>query len=169
MGTYSAKAIANEFLSLAESENESIAPMKIQKLVFLAHGWSLGLLGKPLISDSIQAWMYGPVIESIYHEFKQYGRCCIPSGKRATNISFDQKGLRIKRKTPEIEDDDSDAKDLVAEVWGAYKKYNGPQLSNLTHLDGTPWKECYKEGLRGIVIPDHKIKAYYKKLAEQQS
>ena len=58
--------IANEFLRLAKESGQSLTPMQLLKLVFIAHGWMLGLYGEPLISDDVQAWKYGPVIPDLY-------------------------------------------------------------------------------------------------------
>jgi hypothetical protein len=41
----SVKALANEFLNLADDADKRIDPLQMQKLVYLAQGWSLGLTG----------------------------------------------------------------------------------------------------------------------------
>ena len=41
--TYSAKAIANEFLNFAKQDNIEISQMKLQKLVYISHGFCLAL------------------------------------------------------------------------------------------------------------------------------
>ena len=66
---YSALAIANFFLE----NHKSISPMKLQKLVYFAHGWNLAISNNPLIKEPIEAWDYGPVISTIYNEFKLFG------------------------------------------------------------------------------------------------
>jgi uncharacterized phage-associated protein len=67
--THNPIAIANYFIELAKF----ITPMKLQKLVYFAHGWCLALADKPLINEKIEAWQYGPVVSSLYREFKKYG------------------------------------------------------------------------------------------------
>jgi len=44
--------------------------MKLQKLVYYAHGWHLALNNEPLIDEQVECWQYGPVISSLFHEFK---------------------------------------------------------------------------------------------------
>lgn len=165
MNTYSAKAVANEFLDIAESEGSGISPMKLQKLVYLAHGWSLGIMDTPLISDKVQAWKYGPVIESLYHEFKHHGSNAIYG--KATNLSLDKDTLGIKIEEPAISSSDNDAKRLITKVWEIYKKYSGSQLSNITHQDGTPWKVTYS-GKCNVSIDNNVIKNHYKDLIESR-
>jgi len=62
-------AVANYFLDLGLRESIPITPLKLQKLVYFAHGWYLGFTGEPLLNEGIQAWEYGPVIPSLYHDF----------------------------------------------------------------------------------------------------
>ena len=56
---FSPKAIANFFLSLAKQSGEAITPMKLQKLVYYAHGWFAGHTGTPLINETVEAWHTG--------------------------------------------------------------------------------------------------------------
>ena len=86
---YSAKAIANYFLELAAKHGEKVTPLKIQKLVYIAHGWHLALYEKPLVYDEFaEAWEYGPVFPSIYHEFKHFGGA--PIAEPATDIEYNE-------------------------------------------------------------------------------
>src|SRR5258708_4237314 len=66
-------AAANFFLAKGLEDGVSIDPLKLQKLVYFAHGWHLAVTGKPLIDEYVEAWPYGPVIPSLYHRFKSYG------------------------------------------------------------------------------------------------
>jgi len=166
MKIYSAKAVANAFLDIAESEGARIAPMKLQKLIYLAHGWSLGLAGRVLISDPVQAWTYGPVIESIYHEFKAFGSGFI--NVKATELNLNEKTFEFTSLTPQIDEGDDDVNSLIAKVWKVYGKYTGLQLSNITHQSDTPWSDCYT-GARNVSIDNKVIKEHYAKLITARS
>ncbi len=167
MDTYSPKAVANVFLSLAKKEGEGITPMKMQKLIYIAHGWGLGILGKPLINEPTQAWKYGPVIESIYHEFKHRGNR--PIIQPASNLNLNRETLQIEEEFPEVPALDTDARELISHVWGAYKQYDGGQLSSITHQNGTPWSNTYQEGISGLPIANARIKEYYEQLIIQRT
>ena len=80
----SSKAVANYFLDIAERDGKTLNPMKLQKLVYIAHGWHLAIRRRPLIRESVEAWKYGPVIADLYHEFKKFGN--MPITERATEI-----------------------------------------------------------------------------------
>jgi len=51
--TYSSFEVANYFIKKSLQEKRPITPMKLQKLIYFAHGWNLGLAGKPLINELI--------------------------------------------------------------------------------------------------------------------
>ena len=69
--TYSTQDIANYFLQKGEKD-PTMTPMKLIKLVYIAHGWNLGLTGKPLVSEDAEAWKYGPVFPSLYNKYRGF-------------------------------------------------------------------------------------------------
>lgn len=119
---YDARVIANYFLDLSERDRIPIFPLKMQKLIYLAHGWSLALRGFPLIEDQVEAWKYGPVVANVYHAFKKYGSSAIREHASAPHIEIDMQ-----------------SKSLIEAVWKSYAKYTGVQLSALTHEPGYAW------------------------------
>ncbi len=161
MEKHSTIAVANYFVGKAHEEGVGITPMKLLKLVYIAHGWALGLYDKPLIGEQVQAWQYGPVIESVYRNFKQYGR---------HPILRQQKDNPLSSTIPTVED--ADTKDFLDSVWNAYKQFGGLQLSDLTHRAGTPWDVTWNENngssIKGAVIPETLIQEHYKELAEKR-
>ena len=163
MRTHSALAAANWFLDQGEAKKATLSPMKLQKLIYFAHGWSLAITGVPLIEEHPEAWDYGPVIPTVYHEFKKFGRN--PITQRATKLDFDGSGsiedfLSAKIFEPRITDD-SDADALLNRVWEVYGGLSGIQLSNMTHVENGAWHKAYHglaNGRRGVDIPDDLIK-----------
>ena len=45
-----------------------------------------------------------------------------------------------------------------------YGGFTGIELTNMTHVDGSPWTQCYKEGEAGRQIPNDVIKGHYEAL-----
>jgi uncharacterized phage-associated protein len=162
---YDALSVANAFLKIAKNKKEKLSPLKLQKLVYFAHGWYLALKDEPLINEQIDAWQYGPVIPSIYHEFKEFGKSPIDRlAKRVTICDLENNsGSTIKVEIPSLPDDEF-VEALLDKVWELYGKYSAIQLSNITHLPDTPWAETWKEGsLRGTDISKELIRDYFKK------
>ncbi len=70
---YEPALIANYFISMGVIQNKNVTPMKLLKLVYIAYAWYYTVFGKTLFRERPEAWKYGPVIPSIYHEFKRFG------------------------------------------------------------------------------------------------
>ena len=83
-----ALSIANYFIDLANEDNEPIRPLKLMKLVYIAYGYALALLNRSIIDyrfDKVEAWKFGPVIPSVYHSFKIYGKKPITEKESISN------------------------------------------------------------------------------------
>ena len=153
---YSSKEVANWYLDTGDTQNSLITPMKLNKLVYFAHGWYLGYTNEPLIEDTIEAWDYGPVIPELYHEFKHWGSSPIKDRARSW------KG--IKRIIPRIKNSEIDP--FFRKIWQVYKNYSAIGLSRLTHCEGTPWWTTYHEK-REEVISNSLIRDYYKQKIDE--
>jgi len=144
---YSSLYIANKFIDIAKEKGKYLTPMQLIKLVYIAHGWSMALNDKELLAEDVIAWKYGPVIPELYREVKSY---------RASNITNKIKvSDELEIKTEDI--------DLIKEVYEKYGKFDGLQLSAITHKKGSPWSKTW-EKTPGEVIPDTDIGNYYKQL-----
>jgi uncharacterized phage-associated protein len=161
---YPAMAVANEFLTISKAAGrDDLTPMKLQKLVYFAHGWCLALTEQPLICERIEAWQYGPVIPALYHEFKYSGNDVI-SGL-GTAVKYANGRIAFEKPTLDDYPDDVErrnAKGIIGRVFELYGKYSAARLSNATHMEGTPWQLVYKEGVRSAVIPDDTIKSFFR-------
>ncbi|MFZ6843564.1 Panacea domain-containing protein [Undibacterium sp. RuTC16W] len=156
---YDARAIANYFLDLAKQKGVPLTPMKLQKLIYFAHGWRLGLNNEALIVDPIQAWQYGPVISSVYQEFKHFGSGAITSN--ASSFDFD----KLEFVTPEVKLEDKETRALLNRIWDVYGKYSAMKLSNLSHIPNGPWDKARKKSsVQNVVIDDELIGEYFRSL-----
>ena len=159
---YSSKAIANLFLEIARADGSTLSQMKLQKLVYMAHGWNLAILGTPLIEDTVEAWQYGPVIPTLYSEFRGFGSS--PITEDATIASINENTFSILYEVPRIRDEDHNTRNLIKNVWQRYGELTGPNLSDLTHRAGTPWSETFRHAQAHLVINNDLIKEHFTSL-----
>jgi uncharacterized phage-associated protein len=151
---YSPRIVANALLWDAKKRNGSLTHMKLQKLVFFMHAWSLALYGAPLVTEKPQAWQYGPVFPSIYHELKSFGSGNITSMLAELNTATGQ----FVPLVPNPQDERFWS--LLKRVWDRYGGFSAGQLSALTHESGGPWERAYKNAQREI--PDDWIANHYR-------
>ena len=167
---YSAKAVANQFIRKSLKENNPLTPMKLLKLVYIAHGWHLAILDKPLITDRVEAWLYGPVIPELYHEFKHYGM--LPIEGLATEyepLFEDGRLVDAKLVRPKIDSNDKPTRDFLNRVWEVYKDFTAIQLSNMTHEKGSPWDSVFYGAPNSKpTIENETIKAHYRRRLENE-
>ena len=159
-----AVAAANEFLKLARAEGQKIDQMKLQKLLFYAHAWFLGMGNGPLFSDPVEAWPWGPVVRNVYSETVQYGRA--PVSELLTDmIRCGPNALDFRFERPDgVEHAETAA--YIKSVWDSYKTYTGIQLSNTTHGPGEPWtvvRDRIGHLNQKPVIPNELIEGIFKR------
>lgn len=159
---HDSRAVANYFLRKANEAGRGLTPMQAIKLVYFAHGWSLGIYGKPLIDDEVEAWDYGPVIRPVYDAFKRFGNQ--PIAELAKEWHILDGGLTDRPIDTKFDPAETA---LLDKVWDIYGTLRGFQLSQITHRPGSPWASVYHEHGRNSVIPDSVISAYFNELGEQ--
>jgi len=94
-------------------------PLKLQKLLYLAQGYSYAFHDRPLFKEELEGWVHGPVVRNIYDLFKSYQYNFI-------DINF------------EIEDIDEEAKEVLQYVIDNFAKYDAKYLEQLSH-EQEPW------------------------------
>lgn len=144
-----ARAVANHLIALAHAQGRELTPMQLLKLTYIAHGFALAVLSKPLIFNAIEAWPYGPVIPDLYHKIKHH------RDKPVSEID----GFSVES----IGDEE---KKLIEAVFENYCDETGVELSNMTHMAGTPWSKVFVPGRRGQIISDDLIEDHYRDLVE---
>lgn len=143
--TYQLNSVANFFINKANEEGKrDLTPMKLLKLMYLANGWSLAILKKPMFFEEVEAWKYGPVIPELYHQIKHY------------------RSSRIENLLPQMNDqlEENDLK-VLNFVWKKYGNYGGIDLSSITHRENSPWHKVWNSFDGNLVIPTKLIHDHY--------
>lgn len=138
--TYSAVDVAFCLLKHAALQGKRFTNLQLQKLTYVCHGWSLGIYKRPLIIEDVYAWQYGPVVPSVYFQFKHFGSQAIDS----TNPV----------------DLDCESEQIISDIVSVLGDYSGPQLVELTHREGSPWYRVW-DGSNNRLIPDAIIEQHY--------
>lgn len=116
-----------------EEDNLRISPLKLQKLMYYAQGWTHAFTGHDLFKDDFQAWIHGPVIPEVYHKYK-------PNGSRKIEQNFDTKIEDLNLSNSQLS--------ILHWVWEKYSKFEAKFLEDLTHME-FPWVET-----RGDLSPN---------------
>ena len=157
-----ALSVTNYYVEISKREGKDLRLLGLVKRVYIAHGFSLAISGRPLVDprfDRIEAWKYGPVIPSVYHSFKHN------KDKPITEPAVISRweGLDVKFEIPMLQNDDD--KELVELIWNRYSQLSDRDIVKLTHEPGTPWSMVYVEG-ENRLIPDERTKDYYSKVMD---
>lgn len=94
-------------------------PLKLQKLLYLAQGFSYAFYDKELFEDDIEAWVHGPVVPNVYHEYS----------------TFKYNPISVNYELPEFS---QDILDVLNYVKDNYSRYDAKFLEEMTH-NQEPW------------------------------
>ena len=144
--------VANYFIDRSIADGRPFTPLQVQKLVFFAHGWMLGLYHQPLLEREFEAWTYGPVMPAIYHNLSYYGGSPVTKLILARETSFDEH-----------------EESVLAQVYDIYGKFDGVQLSAMSHTPGGPWDRTWRKYGRQAVIPDDLIEQHFADIYRQRT
>ncbi|MEM1180702.1 MAG: type II toxin-antitoxin system antitoxin SocA domain-containing protein [Acidobacteriota bacterium] len=148
--------VANHFLSLAEDEG-GLDALKLQRLVYIAYGWSLVCMDRAIFSEKIIAGPYGPLIATLDLLLQRdFGE-----GKVANYLDPASAGTMF-RALP------SRAVQLIEFVWNEYKKFDGRGLLAMTNHAETPWAltRVHARNDETLVIEPSLIEHHYLLLAQ---
>jgi uncharacterized phage-associated protein len=160
MNAFPPLAVANAVLEEAQEQGKSLTIMQLLKLVYIAHGWSLGLLNAPLVNEQPEAWQHGPVFPAIYREFRRYG------SQPITGFASGPFGSFGAMASADLSDQQ---RAIVRSVVHGYGDMHAFALSRMTHQPDTPWDKVYRGGLGASDdIPNAIIAEHYKKLAHER-
>jgi uncharacterized phage-associated protein len=140
----SSSKFAYALLDRAAEKAIAISPLKLQKLAYYCQGYFLATHSQRLFEDEIKAWKHGPVVDTLYHEFKQYGDGIIPHQETSTFFA--------------LSDENQKMIDYVLDNLGQLGAWS---LRNKTHNE-SPWVDTYCQGSgNGSIIKDELMKNYF--------
>ncbi len=125
--------------------------LELEKLVYMCYADYLCSTHKKLFEDKIYAFKYGPVIESVYKEYK--GMKEIEEGL-AGDEHLREEYAKMPARSRILFAEDGIAK--VAHIDATLKRYGGlsaTELVSITHVAGGPW-DSIKKDVPYAEIPD---------------
>ena len=147
----SADAVADYFLWFCDEHGDLLSNLKLQKLVYYAQAWFLGLHGKQLFPDKIEAWVHGPVVPELYRRFRTYKWNPITERVRC----------------PELP---KEVKEHLNDVFDAYGRFSAWEIERITHSE-QPWIEA-RQGLSpdqngSNQIRPQSMREFYRRISAQ--
>ncbi|MEN3951117.1 type II toxin-antitoxin system antitoxin SocA domain-containing protein [Iodidimonas sp. SYSU 1G8] len=155
--SFDGRAVANFILDVCEQHGRRISNLALQKILFFCHARFLTDLGKPLIRHDFEAWQFGPVLQYVYREFKDFDAMPISRRAMATDRESGEKrtvGYSF----------DEEAERLLIETIQFYSRMSAGALVELSHVKGGPWDEVWNHESQinpGMKISNDRILNYY--------
>lgn len=140
------KAVANAILQQSFNEEILVNPFKLQKIMYYVYRDYLKATGKSLFEDYFEVWKWGPVVKSIYDEFKGFGSN--PITRYATEDDGETSYI--------VSAKDKVFWDILNVVWNKTKAFTGFQLAEYTHEPNGAWERTKNDG--NLCITDEYIK-----------
>ena len=155
---YDARAIANFLLDYADRKGVEVTLLSVLKIIYYAHGLHLSDKHQPLVRQTFEAWQYGPVVKVVWESFKGSGK--EPLNERAKRFDV------ITNSYSEVRDPiGPDASEFLRNVFDAYAHVDAFDLSNMTHVTGSPWDKVWNasDGAInvGMKIPNDEIRKWF--------
>jgi len=144
--------VAKYFLYKANLEGDLITNLKMQKLLYYAQAWYLVNFGKTLFDDKILAWDLGPVVKSVYDEYREF---------RHTSIIYEDETGEILKKFTNKEDIS-----FLNEFYDQFIGFSAHDLVDMSHNE-KPWKKANKT-FSQIIDPED-MKIYYTELYKKNN
>jgi len=141
---YRALDIARYIIERCRENNRPVSNLKLQKILYFVQAEFLVTKNQPCFAEEIEAWDFGPVVPSVYYEYRMFGSGNIPCiGKSNVRHVISVRDRRI-----------------LNEIIDECSRYSASALVEITH-NQTPWIEAYKNGYNSE-ITTRSIKKYFK-------
>jgi uncharacterized phage-associated protein len=160
---YEARKICNLLLSHRDAHAFALTNLRLNKLLYFIHGWSLTRYPEGLVRNHFLAWKLGPVIRPVYDTFKVYGESAIQEPAKYLDY------LSGKNQAVTYDDVDPADVEIIMRVFASYDRYPTGKLVEMSHAPGGPWDQVYSawanDSRLSLRIPNELIRAHFLKEA----
>lgn len=157
---FPATRVSNNILHRSFQEKIDVSPMKLQKILFFLaaeYGKEFPKTqngeDRYLLNQQFQPWKFGPVLPSVYDEFRLFGSAPI---KKYAKDADGRSTIIDESKNPVF-------KKVLDRVWLATRDIDAITLSEISHAEGSAWWNSWKEYERYIsedaIIADNTYKS----------
>ena len=122
---YNALDIAEYIIKYEDSCDELINNLKLQKILYFLQAQFIVTTGKTLFNDELIAWDCGPLVKSVWNEYKRYGCASIFLNKKHMRNNYIH----------------SEHRELIEEFLEYIRPYSSTYLVGICH-NQTPWKNA---------------------------
>ena len=128
---------------IGETSGWTLSQLQMQKILYIAHMYYMGMKDEPLVIGHFEAWDYGPVHPLLYHRLKIYGADPVPPEALFFAPSIDTTHPSIYY------------------LDAAVTQLDLNKLVAITHWEQGAWARNYKAGSTGVRIPNKDIQEEY--------
>lgn len=155
---YNVLDICRYIINYSNSHLNGISNLKLQKILYFVQAYFLKMTKEPCFSENIEAWDFGPVVPTAYHNFKQFGALNIPS--ISTYLEYDINNIwGVKRKTFDENIINEEDKKRIDSILKMFRDYSATSLVDLTH-NQAPWRKAYVPGMNNVITLES-IRRYF--------
>lgn len=151
---YTARDVVHTLVERGEELGLKFTRVKLQKLVYAAHGQMLALHDRPLIDEPFSVWRHGPLVESLHHELKAYGK---------ENVRAVDNWIKGWGRVPES---DTDAMTILDAVLHQMGRATAQELVDWSKVAEGPWHQIYfADDKAATTIENSDIQQHFRKYA----
>lgn len=128
-------AVANTLI-LRHAASGGITHMRIQTLCYLLYGWSIPILGRPLLTEAPEVWTKGPIFGRLFSQLSLHGDVPIlqPVPIKPSDPDY-----------PVIPEEDRISHELIEWVDERHSGLSGTSLEALALGPNSPWRRVVEE------------------------
>ena len=145
--SYDAMEVARYIIYHEEQAGRPVSNLRLQKLLYFIQAKFLIVKHAPCFMERMEAWDFGPVVPTVYHQYRYYGGGIIPF-QGNPSFSFHQ-----------------DDQKLIDMMLDDCSRHSTSALVEKTHQQD-PWKNAYASSQMGL-DDEISINSIYKYFVEE--